>query len=126
MKEIYKDIPEYKGIYQVSNLGNIKSVARSYTNSKGKTYNIKERILKLTISNGYYSVTLNNKGKKRFTVHRLVALAFIENPSNKDEVNHIDGNKLNNCYKNLEWCTKSENTLHAYRTGLMTPNNTKG
>lgn len=123
MKEKYKDIPNYEGLYQVSNLGNIKSVARSYTNSKGKAYNIKERILKLTISNGYYSVTLNNKSKKRFTIHRLVAQVFISNPENKEEVNHKDGNKLNNCYNNLEWCTKSENTLHAYRIGLMTPNN---
>lgn len=123
MIEIYKDIPNYKGIYQISNLGNVKSLKRNYVNSNGITYTIKEKLLKLTISNGYYSVTLNNKGKRRFTVHRLVAEMFIDNPENKAEVNHIDGNKLNNCYTNLEWATKSENTLHAYKIGLMTPNN---
>lgn len=71
---------------------------------------------------GYYIVTLC-KGKERKTkkIHRLVAEAFIPNVENKLQVNHIDGNKLNNNVKNLEWCTDSENMIHAYKTGLMKP-----
>lgn len=68
---------------------------------------------------GYYQIVLYKNGKaKRFQIHRLVAKAFIKNFENKPAVNHIDGNKLNNIVDNLEWCTLSENTLHAYRTGL--------
>lgn len=125
MGEIYRDIQGYEGHYQISNLGNIKSLKRLIKRcNSNKSYFIKERILKQSISNGYYAITLNKNNKqKRFCIHRLVALAFLENPKNKEEVNHKDGNKLNNCVDNLEWCTKSENTLHAYKIGLMIPNN---
>lgn len=79
----------------------------------------KEGIKKPFINRGYYYINLWKDGKYHtYTVHRLVALTFIPNPENKECVNHIDGNKLNNCIDNLEWCTRSENDLHAFRLGL--------
>jgi len=70
--------------------------------------------------NGYRSVSIYSDCKKKnYSLHRLVAIAFINNPENKPEVNHKDGNKLNNHVSNLEWCTMSENAIHAYRTGLL-------
>ena len=72
--------------------------------------------------NGYLYVSKQSGRKtKHYYVHRLVAEAFIENPLNKPEVNHIDGNKRNNIVENLEWCTRGENIIHAYKTGLNTP-----
>ena len=121
-KEIWKDIKEYEGLYQVSNLGRVKSLPKI----QGRTLN-KEIILKPRKKNGYYQRALSkNKISKRFLVSRLVAIAFIPNPKNKQTVNHIDGNKLNNNIKNLEWNTRSENTLHAFRIGLHSiPNGEK-
>lgn len=84
--------------------------------------NIKRgKILKLYISKkGYLQVNLTkNRQSKTSSVHRLVATAFIQNPKNKPEVNHIDGNKQNNKIDNLEWVTSSENTIHAIKTGLV-------
>jgi hypothetical protein len=75
---------------------------------------------------GYLSVQLHDSGRFRTCrIHREVAKAFVENPQSKDYPNHIDGNKTNNHYTNLEWVTKSENTLHAYRLGLMDKSGTK-
>lgn len=99
-KEVWKSIPGYEGRYYVSNLGRVKGPLK---------------ILKPTISNwGYERVRITNNAGKRTTprVHRLVAQVFIPNPENKPEVNHIDGNKLNNNVSNLEWVTASENKLH--------------
>ena len=92
----------YEGYYQVSNLGEIKSLSNSQ--------NRKEKRLRKNINNGYYCVYLykNNK-KKSFTIHRLVAITFIPNPDNFSQVNHKDKNKLNNCADNLEWCTAKYN-----------------
>ena len=106
-------------MYQVSNYGNVKSLARQRRNSKG-LYMQKEKLLSLTnTSTGYKKVELVKNGKKKsYKVHRLVAMAFIDNPENKPEVNHIDGNKINNHVDNLEWVTSSENSIHAYKTGL--------
>lgn len=115
MEEIWKDIKNYEGFYQVSNLGNVRSLDR-YVNYKkiGKQY-IKGKNLKPNNVSGYYQVLLMNNGKKAYKkVHRLVAETFIPNPDNKPQVNHIDGNKLNNNVENLEWNTVSENILHSF------------
>lgn len=112
MKEEWKDIKGYEGLYQISNLGNVKSV---YKNGNFK-------ILIGGIKNGYRQVILVKDGKRKYiNVHRLVAEAFIPNKENKSQVNHIDGNKLNNKVDNLEWCTQSENMKHAYKIGLEKP-----
>lgn len=107
--EIWKDIQGYEGCYQISNLGRIKSLK-----------NPKEKILKNNkTSRGYLEARLSSNGKIRhFSIHRLVAENFISNTNNLPEVNHIDGNKLNNNMENLEWITRSKNNLHAYRTKL--------
>ncbi|RDU21928.1 NUMOD4 domain-containing protein [Anaerosacchariphilus polymeriproducens] len=114
--EIWKDIEGYKGSYQVSNIGRIKSLKRVIMRSDGKEQTIKERILKpLVHTNGYLLVALYDNGKqKNMLIHRLVALTFIDNQENKQEVNHKDGNKTNNHINNLEWNTSSENKQHAY------------
>ena len=116
--EVWKDIEGYEGLYQVSTCGNVKSLPKVRRNGTG-TYIQKERLLKPSnTSTGYKKVELYKDGKRKsFKVHRLVAIAFIPNPDNKPEVNHIDGNKINNNIDNLEWVTSSENTIHAYETG---------
>ena len=118
MEETWKDIDGFEGYYQVSNQGRVRSFAKSWYTEP--------LILKQHINaDGYANVYLSwaGKGKKvtTYKVHRLVAQAFIPNPLNKREVNHIDGDKKNNAVWNLEWVTSSENSRHATITGL-TPN----
>lgn len=110
--EIWKDIPNYEGLYQVSNFGKVKTL--KIINDKAR--HPKTKILKqCKNSSGYLIVNLSNKTKR---THRLVAEAFIPNPNNYPCVNHKDGNKENNCVSNLEWCTYSHNNTEAYRLGL--------
>ena len=109
--EIWKDIKDYEMLYQISNLGNVKSLHCN-----------KEKIMKLTIRSKnypYYFVGLLKNGKRKyFAVHRLVAQAFVNNPNNYNQVDHLDGNKLNNNANNLEWVTPKENTNRAWQKGL--------
>lgn len=106
--EVWKDVAGYEGLYQVSNFGRVKSL-----NFDGSG---EERIMRPYNVHGYLRVRIfKNCTKQSIGVHRLVALAFIPNPNNFAIVNHIDGNKLNNNAKNLEWCTNSMNLIHAYR-----------
>lgn len=105
MKEIWKDIKGYEGLYQVSNLGRIKSLPK---------YNCKyEKILKLHTNkrDGRQSIMLckDSLTRKRMLVHRLVAITFIKNPLNLHEINHKDENPQNNSVDNLEWCTRKYN-----------------
>ena len=113
--EKWEDIHDYINIYQISSLGRIKSLER-FDSMNRKNY---EKILIPRIRNNYYAITLykNNK-QKTFSVHRLVAIHFIPNSENKPQVNHKDGNKLNNNVDNLEWCTRKENVQHAWKNGL--------
>jgi hypothetical protein len=117
MKEQWKDIKGYESHYQVSNLGNVKSVCRLIKNSRYGNGVIKERYLKPAINcHGYVFVSLCLNGvSKSFRIHRLVAVAFIENSENKEQVNHINGIKSDNRLDNLEWSTRSENVLHSYQ-----------
>ena len=121
-EEVWKDVVGYEGVYQVSNLGTVRSVDRlspdrwGHRKRKGVVLKQKET------DSGYFSVHLRDKenGKESWPcVHRLVALAFIDNPENKPTVNHVDGDKHNNTVSNLEWSTHSEQTIHAFENNLM-------
>ena len=120
MEEVWKDIPEYEGLYQVSNLGNVKSLNRGVLQN-GSIRLLKGVILKKNKHRkGYQYIYLCKNGKTKFwLVHRLVAFVFIENTNKKPCVNHIDGNKINNKIENLEWCTHKENTQHALNLKLI-------
>lgn len=112
---------EFSNQYKVSTLGNVKRVFCKIQDSKGRNKTIYEKILKqqpMVKKNGviYWKVCLCDKGRNKCClVHRLVAKAFISNPENKPQVNHIDCNPSNNHVNNLEWCTNSENMLHSFK-----------
>ena len=130
MEEVWRDIKQYEGLYQVSNLGRVKSLERIVTSrNQHKTFErtIKERILSPGIdSRGYHMVSLNQGGDSDSRlVHILVAEAFVPNPQNKYSVNHEDGNKLNNNVNNLTRATRSEQQLHAYKFGLISKKGSK-
>lgn len=119
--EIWEDVAGYEGLYQVSNLGNVKSLGHNakagimgykfYHGKNLKPYPCKTR-------KGYLYVALFKNGhRKQYRVHRLVAESFIPNPFNLPEVNHIDHNVANNSVENLEWCTKEYNLANRRRTG---------
>lgn len=117
--EIYKDIEGYEGLYQISNLGNVKSLERKVIkgNGNGGLYILPERILKPGKGgNGYYLVVLSKDGKhKNKMIHRLVAEAFIPNPDQLQYINHKDENPANNIVENLEWCTPKYNCNYGRR-----------
>lgn len=110
MEEEWRPIKGYEGLYEVSNMGRVKSLhAPQGIILKQGTY-----------PNGYMGANLSKDGTVNMKlVHRLVAIAFIQNPNNYEEVNHKDGNKKNNTVDNLEWCTRSYNLKHAYHNKLM-------
>jgi len=111
--EIWREIPS-RPKYQVSNLGRIRRIKTKI----GLPYC---KPLTVQMPNKYQAYVTINLQRKRFYIHRLVALAFIPNPNNLPQVNHIDGNKANNAVYNLEWVTRSENGLHAYKVLHIKP-----
>lgn len=119
--EVWKDIAGYEGIYKISNSGKVKSLARKIPNSLNGFRLMPEKILKPIINcSGYCCVNLYSKTKsKKHRVHRLVAIAFIPNVENKLQVNHIDGNKLNNHDCNLEHCDSLHNIKHNFLIGIV-------
>lgn len=120
LKKEWKEIKGYEGRYIISNYGEIISLPRyKQNNSKLQYVEPKEIARYVNPKNGYVYVQLwNNATYKNIRLHKLVAQNFIPNKDNKLQINHIDGNKQNNRADNLEWCTASENIIHAYRTGL--------
>ena len=113
--EIWKTITDFED-YKISNLGNVISLERiSFSGKK-----LKQRFINGGIdSRGYHMINLVSNGvRKTLLVHRLVAKEFIINKDSKPQVNHIDGDKLNNKVYNLEWCTGKENVIHAYKNNL--------
>lgn len=115
----WKDIEGYEGLYKISNSGDVLSVKR-YKNNHNALQLVNEKLKTTHISNsGYYYVILWKDNKSYMvSIHRLVAKHFIPNPENKPQVNHIDGDKSNNCVNNLEWVTCVENMEHAIKNGL--------
>jgi uncharacterized Fe-S cluster protein YjdI len=106
MEEIWKKISGYEDSYEISTYGNIRNIKTCKFLSPSK-------------SGRYVSVTLYKNGNRcTHSVHRLIAINFIDNPCGKEYVNHIDGNKHNNKVGNLEWVTASENSIHAVKNGL--------
>lgn len=123
IKEIWKDVKGYEGIYQVSSFGRVKSLDRKETHKNGREYFRKGRLLKQKITeSGYASVHLrdisNNLESWPF-VHQLVANAFLPNTENKPTVNHKNGMKTDNFHSNLEWSTSKEQMIHAVQNNLI-------
>lgn len=131
MKEIWKDVRGYEGIYQISNKGNVRSLDKfqdfplfTKGNSCGNKTVItpvfrKGKLMQLTeAKTGYFCVGLFKDKKNKWTlVHRLVADAFLNHDEKKKHVNHKDSNRKNNVVSNLEWCTPQENVKHAWKKG---------
>lgn len=127
--ELWKSVIGYEGLYEVSSLGNVKSLGRTIRDSIGRVRRMKPKLMSPSVTakrgkndKGYLEVRLTNSNgvSKNLLVHRLVAESFLENQ--KDTVNHIDGDKHNNRLDNLEWATYSENNQHAYDNNLKSDN----
>ena len=122
-KEIWVDIPGFRGLYQASSHGRIKSLARVRVSSsrykRYKAYLKGKGMLGSEDKDGYLLVNLSKNGaSKVFKIHRLVLKSFKPKPKGKDYCNHINGKKDDNRLENLEWCSRSENIQHAWKTGL--------
>lgn len=122
--EMWKAIKDYEGLYEVSNFGRVRALARTIINKNGLLQRYPEKFLKFDIadagSSKYHRATLSKDHiTKKYSVHRLVAENFISNPENKPHVNHLDNDGTNNHWSNLEWCTHSENMIHAQKQGRL-------
>lgn len=119
--EIWKDVVGFEGLYQVSNLGRIYIMDKRLFGCTGYRL-VKGKIAKLQIDKkGYFMKMFTGiNGKKNMFIHRAVAMAFIPNPENKPAVNHLNGIRTDNRVDNIEWCTYSENNLHAFRVSKRT------
>lgn len=113
--ERWTEIKGYEGLYLISDHGRIKSLPKLIEYSNGRIHHYDEKILKLNFSNGYRTISLvKEKQKVTHMAHILVGLHYVPNPENKPFLNHLDGDRSNSYYLNLEWSTNSENQLHAY------------
>ena len=119
--EEWKDIPDYEGYYQISNLGRVKSLEKTLVIRERKCV-YKALIKKNGVSKrGYWEVSFCKNGKGiRKKIHRLLSICFINNPRNHPQVNHIDGNRLNNKISNLEWVNNRENSCHRVKSSNWT------
>lgn len=117
MKEEWRPVVDFEGYYEVSSLGVVRSIDRYIITTGGRRF-VKGKLLKPRLDRyGYLRVNLVKQGyRKTYTVHRLVALAFLPNPNKLTQINHIDENKLNNRVDNLEWCTVKYNNNYGTRT----------
>lgn len=116
MAEEWKDIKGYEGKYQISNLGRVRSLPFQFIKSDGRKISLRGKLM-LSFDNGrgYQAIFLNNKGKRKLhKIARLVATAFVPNPENKPEVDHIDANRANDIPSNLRWVTHKENCNHPH------------
>lgn len=126
--EEWKPIKGYEGFYEISNFGRVRSLdsvfyQRHYSGCMAK-HKKQGKIMKLHIRpNGYLAIGLRDKDghQKSLSIHRLVALHFLDKPEGKDYINHLDANPKNNRVDNLEWCTQSHNIQYAYDNGTKTP-----
>lgn len=122
MEEKWIPIIGYETKYELSNYGKVKSIKRLVYGRNLKLVTKKEKIMVTnSLRKGYKYIELYNDKleRKKFSIHRLIAIHFIPNPNNYPMINHKDGNTLNNSIDNLEWCTASQNTRHAFDTGLL-------
>ena len=127
--EIWKPVVGYESYYEVSSLGNVRSLERIVYVNRGSGFYSKKKakILSQCIVQGYCTVGLSKSGKRKHSlVHRLVLQAFTRNKKNRNQVNHINGDKTDNRLENLEWCNASENMTHAYELGLKNKPHQKG
>lgn len=119
--EIWKNVVGFEEQYEISNLGNLRSKERFVKHWRGGERKYKSNFKNIRLNDkGYFRCNLKNEGKRYdFTIHRLVALAFIPNEENKPQINHKNGIKTDNRVENLEWCNQSENVTHAVKNRLI-------
>lgn len=119
MEEVWKAVKGYEGLYEVSNSGKVRTLPHT---TNGITVPSTELKTSMHKSHRYIRLRLYKNGEsKDYMLHRLVAQAFVPNPCNKPQINHIDGDRANNSASNLEWCTQAENNRHAIDMGLQNP-----